>query len=186
MKKSVYLSSLLKRVLLGAALVATSSLMLTSCGEKEAEDSISGLADQEEISAGLGNGDVLANKYIVVLKEDTNNISLGASYQERVEAVKAHVSGILTERGVNPNAVERTYGSVLKGFAATLTKDEADRLSNDSRVAYVEQDRVITLAPNTGKVTATSTQEVPWGISRVGYASGAGKTAWILDTGYWY
>ncbi|HEY8401172.1 MAG TPA: S8 family serine peptidase, partial [Cytophagaceae bacterium] len=28
-----------------------------------------------------------------------------------------------------------------------------------------------------------STQKIPWGVIRVGYGSGAGKTAWVVDTG---
>ena len=28
-----------------------------------------------------------------------------------------------------------------------------------------------------------TSQEVPYGITRVGYANGVGKTAWIIDTG---
>jgi len=61
----------------------------------------------------------------------------------------------------------------------------------DPRVAYVEEDKVVTLAPPPGKGPPSgggedppSAQSTPWGITRVGGAgNGSGKTAWIIDSG---
>ncbi|GAB3529015.1 hypothetical protein GCM10027443_07610 [Pontibacter brevis] len=72
----------------------------------------------------------------------------------------------------------------IVGVAVRLSESQAERLRQDSRVAYVEQDLIITPGkPTSGGGGTTAPQEIPWGVARVGSASGAGKTAWIIDTG---
>jgi subtilisin family serine protease len=86
--------------------------------------------------------------------------------------------------GVLPDAV---YEHALKGFAVTVPPGLAARLAADERVAYVEQD---------GEMTASATQTgATWGLDRIDQralplsgaytynASGAGVTAYIIDTG---
>ena len=86
--------------------------------------------------------------------------------------------------GVRPDAV---YEHALKGFAVSLPPGLAAKLAADDRVAYVEQD---------AEVTATTTQTgATWGLDRIDQralppsgtysytATGAGVTAYIIDTG---
>jgi subtilisin family serine protease len=84
-------------------------------------------------------------------------------------------------------AVRRNFTSAVKGFSVTMTPTAARRLAANSAVAYVEQDRVVTVD--------TTTQANPaWGLDRIDqqsrplsktytYGSAAGVTAYILDTG---
>jgi len=86
--------------------------------------------------------------------------------------------------GARPDFV---YESALKGFAVTLAPGLAARLADDSRVAYVEQDAEVT--------TMTTQSGATWGLDRIDQralpltrsysynATGAGVTAYIIDTG---
>ena len=75
-----------------------------------------------------------------------------------------------------------------RGFSAAIPEHRVAALAADPRVKIIEKDAVVQLVkpieisarPGGG----STTQTVPWGITRVGGAGdGTGKTAWVLDTG---
>jgi subtilisin family serine protease len=79
------------------------------------------------------------------------------------------------------------YKKTIKGFSANLSEKAALEISQDPRVAYVQED---------GVITATATQSnATWGLDRVDQrdrplnttyvynATGAGVKAYIIDTG---
>ena len=113
----------------------------------------------------------IADRYIVVLEDRTASVDAVAN-----ELVTKH-------RGRK----DKVYQHALKGFSATMSEKEAMALANDPRVAYVEED---------GIVTASVTQSgATWGIDRIDQANlplsgtyvynatGAGVKAYIIDTG---
>ncbi|WP_426058299.1 S8 family serine peptidase [Hymenobacter sp. B1770] len=137
--------------------------------------------------------DAIPGQYIVVLKEAAVATSPTDTYDDKVRKVKAAAQGLLRGRGLRAEAVGVAYGHVLKGFAAKLTPQEAAALAKDGQVSYVEADRIISLGKpvkspkepvsEPAPVPTTSTQTVPYGITRVGYGDGTGKTAWVIDSG---
>ncbi|MEY2441086.1 MAG: hypothetical protein QOJ46_512 [bacterium] len=124
---------------------------------------------------GLSQRGVIANHYIVMLKPGG-----GPSAQARVIR-KAMGSGAV---------IGHRYRSALNGFAATLPPAALTQVRNDALVGYIEADKTI---------YANATQfSAPWGLDRIDRRSrplnanydytrtGAGVTAYVIDTGIRY
>lgn len=103
---------------------------------------------------------------------------------------KSRARDLAAEHRVTPS---RTYGTVLRGFAARVSQSQLEDLRRDPRVERIEYDGI---AWGTGFPVATKAkpgsgppapQEVPWGIDRVGAAqasnTGAGVIVYVFDTG---
>lgn len=167
---------------LSASAVAASAAF-SSCSKDGVEPELPGVTQSSSDAKSADN--LIPGQYIVVLKDGAVDLSRNDSYAEKVRKVKAVGQGILKARGARPEALGFAYGHALKGFSAALSAAEAKQLRADARVAYVEQDRIITLGkPATGGGGSTApAQTTPYGIARVGTADGTGRTAWVIDTG---
>ena len=122
----------------------------------------------------------LPGQYIVVL-EDTGTRGLhGAPMEVR------KVSDALTR--AHGGSVRRVYAHALRGFSAAMTEQEAQRMSEDPSVRYVEPQRLFT-------VSGEQLSPLSWGLDRVDQRAtplddrytyeytGAGVHAYIVDTG---
>ncbi|PVY43098.1 S8 family serine peptidase [Pontibacter virosus] len=180
MKNTLRVKNVLRSVLFGAAL-STAAVSFTSCDSEAPEAT----EVAENLQTSTQNGAVIKGQYIVVFKKDANlRLDGTTTYAERVGAVREMGQELLDSNGIANATIEQAYGQAILGMAAKLTDEQVDALRRDDRVAYIEPDRIVALAPpGSGDVTASNTQEVPYGITRVGYASGAGKTAWVIDSG---
>ncbi|WP_192820762.1 S8 family serine peptidase [Rufibacter sp. LB8] len=118
-------------------------------------------------------------KYLVVFKDG------GQSVRDRV--MGKH--GITTER------VKDFISGTSGGFSGSLTIDQLNALKADENVAFIEPEQAVMLGKSktnstpssttttTTTTTTTSTQTIPWGVARVGYGDGTGKTVWVIDSG---
>jgi subtilisin family serine protease len=139
-----------------------------------------------------GHGKVIADQYIVVLKEGSD------------AAAVARRNNVKTKF---------TYTAALSGFSANLSKGELAKVRKDSSVAYVEPDGEVTGSkqdappdpsankapgqpgPASDGVTGDTTQtSATWGIDRVDQRTGingsynytntgSGVTAYVIDSG---
>jgi subtilisin family serine protease len=86
--------------------------------------------------------------------------------------------------------VSTVYSESIKGFAGFIPPGQLKKLAGEFTIERIEEDFEITLNPVDEKARpgsgggGTVGQAVPWGVTRVGGPfNGAGKFAWIIDTG---
>lgn len=124
------------------------------------------------------NANKIENSYIVVL--DDNVVGEKGRF-----SIAPYVADELSN--THKGKLKHVYQNALNGFAVEMTPEEAEALSLDFRVAYVEED---------GAVTADVTQSnPPWGLDRIDQRNrplsatytynftGAGVRAYVIDTG---
>ncbi|MBW3572996.1 MAG: S8 family peptidase [Gemmatimonadetes bacterium] len=119
------------------------------------------------LSAAPGAG--IEDAYIVVLREGADPRSVAALV------------------GASPRHV---YGAALNGFAGTLNAGQVRALRRDPNVAFVEQDQAVrAFATQTGAtwgIDRTDQRSLPLSGTFTYAATGAGVTAYIIDTGIDY
>jgi subtilisin family serine protease len=149
------------------------------------------------LASALGSGGVMA-------EGRQNNLGIPVDLQEEVRDSFIFVLGNdvgASEVAGRANAmaagaggrVTHVYSSSIKGFAAKMPADAAARLAaQNPSIAYYEPDAIAFAFPKPPwaggggeeDTAACDTQEVPWGVDRVGGPiAGADGTAWVIDTG---
>lgn len=124
------------------------------------------------------NKNKIENNYIVVLNDEWVG-------EKGTFSIAPYIAAEMS--AMHKGKLKHVYQHALNGFAAEMTPEEAEALSNDYRVLFVEED---------GIVTADATQNnPPWGLDRIDQRNlplnavytfnwtGAGVRAYIIDTG---
>ena len=169
------------------AFFGTAILLFAACSNEESVDLNSSLIDESEIV--LQQSQVIEGSYIVVFETKiTGDLGkkFGNDYKSAKQAVVSEAKKMFSENSIVDFEIEHSYAKVLNGVAAKLSKADAEKLSKDKRVKYIEEDQLVALAPG-GKPSGggSTVQEIPWGITRVkGVSSYSGSAvAWVIDTG---
>lgn len=139
------------------------------------------------------NSQVIENNYIIVFKDQSvtkMNQQYPRDYKAAREVVERQANQIFSENKITDAIITHSYSKALNGVAVTLTPADLKRLATDDRIKYIEQDRVVSLAPPSGVRpggggSTPPAQVTPYGISRVNGVSGytGTKVAWVIDTG---
>ena len=151
-------------------------------------------------AAATGNGPVaplmgadaagaMPGRYIVVMKDGVDAASVDAAV---TEAALATVGA--TRDSIGPEALKQAgievnyrYSSALVGFAGSLPEPAVAALRRNPKVAYIEVDQVIridtTQTPATWGLDRIDQPNLPLNNSYTYNYTGAGVTAYIIDTG---
>src|SRR6056297_3566652 len=157
-----------------------------SC-QKEEMDSVKKSLD-DLVQLDPQSGQIIEGQFVVVFDDNLkSSLDLtGLSYMSKLESVSAFAQKVLMDNGINEYELGNAYAEAIQGFSAKIGSKAVASLKKDSRVAYVLPDRMYIMRPpweTPDDPPAPEGQEVPYGIARVGYGDGTGKTAWIIDTG---
>ena len=134
-------------------------------------------------SQGRGNklhkkANKIQNSYIVVLDDDVVG-------EKGIYSIAPYIAEDMGN--VYRGKVKHVYQHALNGFAAEMSEEDAQRLSEDFRVKFVEEDSIM---------TADATQNnPPWGLDRIDQRNrplsatytynwtGSGVRVYVIDTG---
>ncbi|HAF28708.1 MAG TPA: peptidase S8 [Bacteroidales bacterium] len=166
------------------SIAAIGMLLFTACNKEETPNLVSN-EDENLVSLDPQSGEVIEGQYVVVLNENSAKIATEGNYEEQVEQMKSFAKSLFREKSAGDVEIDKAYVKALKGFSVKMTEEVAVEIENDSRVKYILPDRLYVMAKPVKPTPDPDPtgQEVPYGIARVGYGSGVGKTAWIIDTG---
>jgi subtilisin family serine protease len=164
------------RLTLTLVVVCAAALALVPLGAQQGNGQGNGQGDGR---FHRHTGTNIPNSYIVVLDQDPN----GPGGDEGKAAADADALIV----GTGSGRVKHVYAHALNGFSAEMSEADAIALSQDPRVAYVEEDT---------EMEIVTTQSNPtWGIDRIDERSlplsatytytstGSGVNAYIIDTG---
>ena len=161
-------------------------VLTVSCTKTEFDNSGSLIQLDESVKENLlasTSGKAIPSKYIIVLKGDNSMVG------DKIK-VRGRALGLLKRNNGAESNLEFVYSKAIQGFSAFISPSVAAKLAKDPEVKFLEPDMEISLGPIIearpgGGGTGTSPAQVtPWGISAIGgSADGAGKRAWIIDTG---
>lgn len=171
-------NSLIFRFRLGILFLLSLCFTL-SCSTDSLDNGVESTID---LTAQKADTSLIEGNYIVILSTQP-----GKKNHKALAALEA----LTKEVGKMPEAkISRKYSHALTGFAAKLTNKQVEILKNDPRVEAIEQDSPIY---PTGEL---SVQEYSnWGLDRIDQregpldrsyahsATGAGVTAYLVDTG---
>src|SRR5512139_2432178 len=109
----------------------------------------------------------IPNSYIVVLNpdlvraDDDDYSRLPGVSEVAGEMLERYTDGWITNKGKpkNTRGPNHLYQHALRGFAAHMTRPEAEALADDYRVLYVEQDGEIGIVASQTSAT--------WGLDRI-------------------
>ena len=163
---------------------------LSSCNKdfNSSSPSVETVQNSKFVHSGSPGEQLISDQYIVTLTDEfaSGLLASVSGYDQRNEVLYAEIKSLLTKVGLEKMAIGGVYNTAMKGFSIQIPADKLGQLAALPQVKNIEQDEVVRIAGFPDKSTnegSYKTQTVSYGCTRVGSGSGAGKRAWVLDTG---
>ena len=157
-------------------LLLTGAVLLGSCKKDAGKSGLTNTGPDDCVQkAAINNGEIIQGRYIVAYK--TSAVSARGITEQRLNSIG---SELLSRNNISKSALKQSFAGEPGGFIASLSADEALRLSQDESISAIEPDRIISLSTC---FTIAAPRLITWNVNRVGYGNGIGKRAWIIDTG---
>ena len=171
MKRTLALS-----LIIAICVMAVMPALVHGQNTKKEKDPLGSKADSAKIKAKFRKAPQekrIHEQYIVVLNPD-------------VADVEEEANRLIVEHG-GSRVNQRTYRRAIKGFSLWMPEAQARKLAEDPRVAFVEEDQVVSLSATQSNAT--------WGLDRIDQRdlslnstytynyTGSGVKAYIIDTG---
>jgi subtilisin len=154
----------------------TGIVLFAGCKKETDKSSLTDTSPDDCVQkATANNGETIQGRYIVAYK--VSSVNARGITAQRLNSIG---SELLSKNNIGKSALEQSFAGEPGGFIASLSADEAARLSQDENIAAIEPDRIISLGTC---FTVAAPRLITWNINRVGYGNGIGKRAWIIDTG---
>lgn len=190
-----------KNVKFLAATLAMATLFV-GCSDDVIEDATVNSSDflveqtgNEAMNDNVGTGQHIPGQYIVVYNTDFGRSMNVQASKDAVLNLTQEILG--TSRSASELEIKNIYSKSINGVTLTLNESQRELLNSDSRVKFIEQDQIVQFAPPCGTPNGgpcdggggggggDTTQETPWGITRVngGVTYTGTNVAWILDSG---
>ncbi|MDA3952801.1 MAG: S8 family serine peptidase [Bacteroidales bacterium] len=158
-------------------------LLFSACSKEESVIENSNV-DENLVTVDSESGEIIEGQYVVVLNDRTVKFASDASYDAKVEEMKSFAKNLFNAKSSIDIEIDKAYVEALNGFSVKMSEEIAAEIEKHEKVKYILPDRMyIMKKPVPDPDPDPTGQEVPYGIARVGYSSGIGKTAWIIDTG---
>ncbi|GGB78189.1 peptidase S8 [Knoellia flava TL1] len=160
----------LAATLFGSAMAVPNATGATSPGPEQRSAARAAAVPDDQPAPVRGTAS--DGRYIVVLEKDSSRASMRSA-----EAQARNDGATVTHR----------YGAALDGFAAKLSAKALEGLRHNPNVAFIEADQPVraseTQSPATWGIDRIDQRTLPLSNSYTFTQSGAGVTAYIIDTG---
>jgi subtilisin len=158
---------LFKTTVLAATIIFYASCTKTDTSSKKATNTTGCFS-----TSSTENGKLIEGQYIISFKSTT------AASAVSNEDIKRRAREMIL--GGKVSEVKASFNGGGGGVVVAMTKSQVEEIKKDASVKTVEADRIVALSTCFTVVAPTL---VTWNVNKVGYGDGAGKTAWIVDTG---
>jgi subtilisin len=155
-----------------ATILAATIFFYASCTKMDTSSNKATNATGCLSANSIENGKLIEGQYIISFKSTT------AASAVSNEDIKRKAREMIL--GGKVSEVKASFNGGGGGVVAAMTKSQVEEIKKDASVRTVEADRIVALSTCFTVVAPTL---ITWNVSKVGYGDGAGKTAWIVDTG---
>jgi subtilisin family serine protease len=194
----------MKKTVLFLASACTMAAIFVGCSNDSLEDTTTNSSDilleksgNEIMNEDVGKGQPIPGQYIVVYNTDFGKSMNLQSSKNSVLNLTKEILGATNKKLSSELKIKNIYSKSINGVTLSLNKEQINTLKKDKRVKFIEQDQIVQFAPPCGSPNGgpcdggggggggDTTQETPWGITRVngGLNYTGTNVAWVLDSG---